>query len=487
MQPLEKVPYGCGGLTVATYSACVDRDMTVGNQPVRQPELERCPLRFTPCVRINPVTVHYQTMTTKPLPSRSESCSLHAGSGNHVAIAESPTSKKRFRLESQSLSSQSPDSGEFLDRSALIQMLAQELKAEIPNLNGDADLLAGRIAAEIDRVCNKSGRIQASGQAQAWQISLARHRLQKCLTYYQLGSRRGRVELHSTLGSMVYRYVAPARMQLGFQARYNLIEDFLQGFYTESLKAFRRENELPETYQPRTRLELAEYMAFTEQYAKRRIGLPGGQTQQLIVLRSQRFGQRQPLEVSVDIEQALESPRGEEAEQHNRSPIVQQLREQMITDMVDSSEAVLRDRVISELVQYLESEDQQECIDYLVLKLQDLSAPEIDEILGLTPRQRDYLQQRFKYHVEKFALSTCNWKLVHQWLGADIDQHLGLSTQQWQEFWNQLTPEQQQLLQLKQAQVEDQEIARMLKLTAKQLQKRWSGLLDLARRFRNQG
>ncbi|MDX2228707.1 MAG: HetZ-related protein [Leptolyngbyaceae cyanobacterium bins.349] len=426
-------------------------------------------------------------MNIKPLPTRSRSVSTLPELDDQLAIAPTSQSKRHSRLDPKALTAKPVGSATFLDQQVLVQMLAQELKAEIKNLNGNAERLASRIAAEVDRVCNKSGRIQESGQAQSWQISLARHRLQKCLNYYELGSRRGRVELHSTLGSMVYRYVAPSRMQLGFQARYTLIEDFLQGFYSESLKAFRRENDLPGNYQPKTRLELAEYMAFTEQYAKRRISLPGGQTQQLIVLRSQRFGQRQPLEVSVDIEQALESPRGEEAEQHNRAPIVQQLREQMITDMVDASEAVLRDRVISELIQYLESEGQQDCIDYLVLKLKDLSAPEIDEILGLTPRQRDYLQQRFKYHVEKFTLASPNWRLVHQWLGADLDQHLGLSTPQWETFINQLTPEQQKILELKQAHLEDPEIARQLKLTAKQLQKRWGHLLDLARQIRNQG
>ncbi len=424
-------------------------------------------------MNIEPLTTHSGAVSTLPAAPSS-------------AIAQTSRSKRHARLEPQRLSPSASDSG-CLEQPALVQMLTQELKAEIKNLNGNAELLASRIAAEVDRVCTKSGRIQASGQAQSWQLSLARHRLQKCLHYYQLGSRRGRVELHSTLGSMVYRYVAPARMQLGFQARYNLIEDFLQNFYGESLKAFRRENELAETYTPTTRLELAEYMAFTEQYAKRRISLPGGQTQQLIVLRSQRFGQRQPLEVSVDIEQALESPRGEEAEQHNRAPIVQQLREQMITDMVDASEAVLRDRVIAELIQYLEAEDQQDCIDYLILKLKDLSAPEIDDILGLTPRQRDYLQQRFKYHVEKFTLASSNWRLVHQWLGADLDQHLGLSTPQWEIFYQHLTDEQRRMLELKQSHFDDPEIARQLKLTAKQLQKRWGHLLDLARQIRNQG
>lgn len=373
----------------------------------------------------------------------------------------------------------------LLDQHTLVQLLAREFRAEVQTPAGNVEQFAGRIAAEVDRICHKSGRIQASGQGRSWQLSLARHRLQKCLTYYQLGSRRGRVDLHSTLGSMIYRYVAPSRMQLGFQARYTLIEDFLQGFYTESLKAFRRENELSDSYQPHTRLELAEYMAFTEQYAKRRISLPGGQSQQLIVLRAQRFGQRQPQEMAIDIEQALEAPRGEEAEAHNRAPIAQMVREQMVSDSVDSSEAVLRDRVISELVQYLEAQGQHDCVDYLVLKLKDLSAPEIDEILGLTARQRDYLQQRFKYHVEKFTLSH-NWKLVHQWLGADLDQNLGLSTEQWQAFLDRLTPEQQRLLELKRAQASDQEIIQALKCTPKQLQKRWEQLLDLARQTRNQ-
>lgn len=389
-----------------------------------------------------------------------------------------------FLQESESF--ETDVSTKFLDFQTLTQLLAQELRVEVQDSTSNVETLANRIAAEVDRICQKSGRIQTSGNIRSWQLSLARHRLQKCLTYYQLGSRRGRVELHSTLGSMIYRFVAPNRMQLGFQARYSLIEDFLQGFYSESLKAIRRENLLPENYQPRTRLELAEYMAFTEQYAKRRITLPHGQSQQLIVLRAQRFGRRQPLEVSVDIEQALESPKNEEAEAHNRSPLAQQLREQMVLDAIDSpSEAVLRDRVIAELINYLESQGQTDCVNYLTLKLQDLSAPEIDDILGLSARQRDYLQQRFKYHVEKFTLSQ-NWKLVHQWLGADLDQNLGLSTQQWQLFHSQLSPEQQRLLELKKAYATDHELMQALKCTPKQLHKRWGQLLEMARQTRNQ-
>jgi hypothetical protein len=366
----------------------------------------------------------------------------------------------------------------------LTQFLLSELQAGLPVSPQSTNAVASRIATEVDRICTKSDRIQTSGQIQDWQVTLARHRLQKCLTYYRLGSRRGRVELHTRLSAMVYRQVAPARANLGFQARYSLIEDFLQGFYIESMNAFRRENQMEEGYTPKTRLELAEYMAFTEHYAKRRITLPGRRSQQLIVLRAQGFAHRQPPEAALDIELATESARGEEAEAHSRSPLMQQVREQMVSETVDPADSVLRDRVVNELIAYLQAQGQPDCVDYLVLKLQDLSAPEIDDILGLSARQRDYLQQRFKYHVEKFARSH-RWQLVHQWLGADLDQNLGMPQQQWEAFLAQLTPDQRKLLEMKGQQASDHEIAKVIKCTPKQVHRRWVNLLELAWQVRN--
>ncbi|MEB3181468.1 MAG: HetZ-related protein [Nostocaceae cyanobacterium] len=371
-----------------------------------------------------------------------------------------------------------------IDTDSLIHLLREEINSQVKAATAIVQAVAHRITIEVQRVCNKSSRIQTSGQIKSWQVALARHRLQKCLHYYHLGSKQGRVELHANLGSMVYRHVARERTQLGFQARYNLVEDFLQLFYIESIKAFRRENELPENYSPRTLLELAEYMAFTEQYAKRRINLPGGYNQQLIVLRAQSFARRLPPETSVDMEMAVESAKGEEAEAHQRSAAVQQVRAQMISAAVDPAESSERDRVISELINYLQEQNQPDCIDYLCLKLQDLSAPEIDEILGLTSRQRDYLQQRFKYHLEKFA-RTHHWELVHQWLGADLEQKLGLSTEQWEAFLNQLSEQQRQLLQMKTARTADGTIAKAIKCTPKQLQKRWTEVLSMAWAIRN--
>ncbi|NEO31609.1 MAG: HetZ-related protein [Symploca sp. SIO3C6] len=367
---------------------------------------------------------------------------------------------------------------------ALTKLLQSQMQAQLNSTSNSALAVAHRIALEVMRICCKSYRIQSSGQIGSWQLSLARHRLQKCLDYYQLGSRQGRVELHSNLSVMVYRHVALPQSHLQFSARCNLIEDFLQDFYAESLKAFRRENQLEGGYSPRTQIELAEYMAFTEQYAKRRISLPNGNSQQLIVLRAQSFARRLPSETSLDIEQAVEFAKSEEAQEQRRSPAMQQVRSRLIAQTDDPSDAVLRDRVVTELVKYLEEQGHSDCADYLVLKLQDLAAPEIDEILGLTPRQRDYLQQRFKYHVEKFSRSS-HWKLVHQWLGADIDQKLGMSSQQWEIFVAQLNEPMQKLLSLKQAHKSEIEIAKVLKITPNKVKKQWTQLLSLAWKTRN--
>jgi hypothetical protein len=362
-------------------------------------------------------------------------------------------------------------------------MLVEALHVHVKAPEAQVRDIAGRIAVEVDRICAKSERIQQSGISESWRVGLARHRVSKCLYYYQLGSRQGRIELHSHLSSIVYRYITIPQSQLGFQARYALIEDFLQEFYTESLKAFRRENALGDTYTPRTLLQLAEYMVFTECYGKRRIHIRYGSSQQLIVLRAQTFAKRQPSETSVDIEQAFETARDEDGDAGSK--MMQQIRAKMVSDNVDASDSVLRDRVIEELVAYLEAQNQPACVDYLLLKLEDLSALEIEKMLGLTTRERDYLQQKFKYHIEKFA-RVANWELVHQWLGAEIDRKLGLTDRQWHVFAAQLSIEQQTFMQLKQSNHSNESIMTALRLTEKKFKLRWSELLQLAAQVRNQ-
>ncbi|MGH1393500.1 MAG: heterocyst differentiation protein HetZ [Trichormus sp.] len=365
----------------------------------------------------------------------------------------------------------------------IFQLAYKELQQFTKASDKNCQDVANRITTEVYRICQESKRIQASGAVENSAMTLAKHRLQQCLRYYQLGSNRGRVELHSTLSAIIYRYINPPQRQLSYQGRLTIIEDFLQSFYLEALNAFRRENQLGPTYRPQTLLELAEYMAFTERYGKRRIPLPGRQ-QQLIILRAQTFSQQQPPETSVDIEQAAEGS-SNEGDGTWEEPAVQQLRSAMATQPApEPEEDTLRSVVITELMSYLEQRDQSDCADYFSLRLQDMSAQEIENVLGLTPRQRDYLQQRFKYHLIRFALLH-KWELVHEWLEASLHTNLGLTPQQWEDYRSQLDDKQRALLDLKQQGQPDDKIAKVLGLSMAQLQKRWFKILEQAWEIRN--
>ncbi len=364
----------------------------------------------------------------------------------------------------------------------IFQLIFGELRESTRDSEQKCREVANRIATEVNRICERSKRIQESADMEKEAANLARHRLQQCLKYYKLGSRGGRIELHSTLSAIVYRYITPPQLQSSYQARLNLIEDFLQGFYVESLNAFRRETEVEANYSPQSLLGLAEYMAFTERYGKRRINLPGGRNQQLIVLRAQTFSQQQPPETLVDMEMVAEGAAMDDGMASDTS--VQQVREAMVVGEKEEGDEGLRQKVIEELMTYLEEKGQKDCADYFALRLQDLPTSEIEEILGVNPRQRDYLQQRFKYHLLRFALSH-RWELVHQWLEADLDRNLGLTPEQWQAFQAKIEPEQVELIHLKQQGLPDEEIAKALGSTLNQMQRKWFKLLEVAWEVRN--
>ena len=365
----------------------------------------------------------------------------------------------------------------------LSERLYKELKQSTRASDRDSQAVAGRLSNEVQRICAQSQRIQDSGEIETWAHNLSMHRLNQCLKYYRFGSLKGRVELHSTLSAIVYRYISPPHAQASYQARLNLIEDFLQNFYLESLNAFRRENEASTDYQPRTLLELSEYMAFTERYGKRRIPLPGRRSQQLIILRAQTFAKQQPPEATVDIERAAEGSNHDTDEVRESLP-TKRLREELVAQQDALPEEVLRNRVIEALLSYLKERNQTDCADYFTLRLLDLPTAEIESILKLTPRQRDYLQQRFKYHLVRFSLSH-HWDIVHEWLEADLERNLGLAPQQWDELHQAINQVQTKLLQLKQAGLDDADIAKNLGITSTQLQKQWTKLLEQAWEIRN--
>jgi hypothetical protein len=391
----------------------------------------------------------------------------------------------RFGLDVVSIISVmvSPVAPESSMTDSLVQWLVEQLQTGTRASPKHCQTVAERIAEEVTRTCEQSQRIQGSGDVLGWGYHLAQHRLQQVLQYYRRGSEGGRLDLHSTLSAIVYRYITPPTVQSSYGARLQLIEDFLQGFYVETLNALRREAQLPPTYSPRSLLELAEYLAFTERYGKRRIHLNRGRSQQLVILRAQTFAQQQPLEYSVDLQQASDGKPNEGGSNWGEASLAQ-VRDRMVDGAQDPTDDLLRNRIIEELITYLDENDQSACADYFVLRLQDLPTGEIEAILGLDPRQRDYLQQRFKYHLIRFALSH-RWELVHQWLDADLDRNLGMTTAEWETFLNRCQPDELSLLEGKRRGDDDHDLAQQLGLSLSQLQRRWFTLLKRAWDYRN--
>ncbi len=366
---------------------------------------------------------------------------------------------------------------------SLVQWLTQHLQSSTRASSKHCQTIAARIAEEVTRTCEQSQRIQRSGDVLGWGYHLAQHRLQQILRYYQRGSEGGRLDLHSTLSAIVYRYITPPNIQSSYGARLQLIEDFLQGFYVETLNALRREAHLPPTYSPRSLLELAEYLAFTERYGKRRIHLSRGRSQQLVILRAQTFAQQQPLDLSVDLQQASDGKPKEGGSSWGDASL-SQVRDRIVDRAQDPTDDLLRKRIIQELITYLDENNQSACADYFVLRLQDLPTADIEAILGLDPRQRDYLQQRFKYHLIRFALSH-RWELVHEWLDADLDHNLGMTRAEWENFLSGCNSLERDLLEAKRRGDSDEEIMQQLGLSPSQLQRCWFSLLKRAWDHRN--
>jgi hypothetical protein len=70
--------------------------------------------------------------------------------------------------------------------SELLNWIMEEFQKEFTGRVSSLKQVATRMALEVERICRLSQRIQASGEVKHWQRSLARHRITKCLKYFEL-------------------------------------------------------------------------------------------------------------------------------------------------------------------------------------------------------------------------------------------------------------------------------------------------------------
>ncbi|MGB5595058.1 MAG: HetZ-related protein 2 [Crocosphaera sp.] len=108
---------------------------------------------------------------------------------------------------------------------------------------------------------------------------------------------------------------------------------------------------------------------------------------------------------------------------------------------------VMRQKVQTEFETYLLEKVGTEAVEWLRLYLQGNSQDAIAEKLNIPKKTIYRLREKVGYHaVQVFALKG-NPELVANWLEISPKEHnLGLTPQQWAVFWQDLTPEQQEIL-----------------------------------------
>jgi hypothetical protein len=154
---------------------------------------------------------------------------------------------------------------------------------------------------------------------------------------------------------------------------------------------------------------------------------------------------------------------------------------------VQEEEQTHRQLVQREFSRYLIEQVDPSAAEWLKLYLQGYSQEAIATALNLPIKQIYRLREKVSYHaIRVFAFKHAP-DLVANWLGTSLQEHqLGLTPTQWEKFWNELTPSQQQILQGLKAGTEIEEIARTMGLKPPQMIAEWSKLYLVAQGLRNQ-
>lgn len=291
--------------------------------------------------------------------------------------------------------------------------------------------IADRLSIKIQRIFDHSPRMQKDPiRSQKLLVEHWVRRLDAYLEYQDCGHSLVR----KSIVGMVCHYFSRStgRLSSSLGVKTDLLEEFLQEFCIDAMRIFRRESALSEEYQPSSRLEKAEFFTFWEHYAKRSIHFSKN-SQTIARLRAQGFikarAEWREIPIAFDsIDRAIE-----EGLSASEGGLLQRVREEISGQPLETeSDAIDALSIVVALEKWLLDRGHPECVEYLKLRMEDAGVEKIEEQMGLTKRQRDYLQQKFRYHTDKFLLSDPYWRSVHCYLGAPIEERLGLSRAEWE-------------------------------------------------------
>jgi DNA-binding CsgD family transcriptional regulator len=146
-----------------------------------------------------------------------------------------------------------------------------------------------------------------------------------------------------------------------------------------------------------------------------------------------------------------------------------------------------RQTVQQEFENYLATEVDPLASQWLRLYLQGRSQEAIAEALNVPIKQIYRLREKISYHAIRVFAVKQSPELVASWLETSLQEHsLGLTPSQWQQYWQNLTPIQRQLIESLKAGKSVETIASELKLKTNQVIGEWSKLYLAAQSLRNQ-
>ncbi|WP_250125598.1 HetZ-related protein 2 [Chroococcidiopsis sp. CCMEE 29] len=149
---------------------------------------------------------------------------------------------------------------------------------------------------------------------------------------------------------------------------------------------------------------------------------------------------------------------------------------------------VLRQAVQQEFSSYLATQLGPIAVQWLQLYLQGRSQEAIARKLNLPVKEIYRLREKISYHAVRVFALKYQPELVGNWLETSLLEHsFGLKPQQWQQFWERLTPRQRQMIELLKGGKDIEAIAQSLNLKSHQVMGEWSKLYLTAQAIRCQG
>ncbi|NEQ78148.1 MAG: HetZ-related protein 2 [Okeania sp. SIO2C9] len=147
---------------------------------------------------------------------------------------------------------------------------------------------------------------------------------------------------------------------------------------------------------------------------------------------------------------------------------------------------LLRSKVQEEFEKYLVEKVDSKAAEWLKLYLRGNTQEEIAQALDMPIRQVYRLREKVSYHAIRVFAVKQQPELVASWLEISLNEHgLGLTSHQWQEYWQNLNPQQRHLIEGLKSGASVEEIAKHLNLRINQVVSEWTKLYLSAQSLRN--